>query len=77
MNQNSCLELSVRSTIWFTSANAGADTLPFTSGASSVRQTSSSSRKPSTPKANSRNGTSEERIWKEIALAYVSRSFST
>ncbi len=77
MNQNSCREPSVFSTMSSTSANAGAETLRFTSGASSSRQASSSWRKPSTPKANSRNGTSEERIWKEIALANVSRSFST
>jgi hypothetical protein len=57
-------------------AKAASETPALNLGASSWLHTSSRCRKPSSPKPNSRNGTSEERIWNEIALAYVSRSFS-
>ena len=60
----------------FANANAAGETLSFTRGARSSPQTPSRCRKPSSAKPNSRNGTIAERIWKEIALAYVSRSFS-
>src|SRR5215210_1241085 len=77
LSQNAFLEPIAFSTASSMTWNAGPETAPWMSGASSSRQTLSRSRKPSRPHANSRNGTIAERIWKEIALAYVSRSFST
>ena len=75
--QNACLEVSALRIASSRKAKAASETPALISGASSWLQTSSRCRKPSSPKPNSRNGTSEERIWKEIALAYVSRSFAT
>jgi hypothetical protein len=57
--------------------NAGRETVGSMSGANWSRHTCSSCRKPSMPNANSNNGTSDESIWNEIALANVSRSFAT
>jgi hypothetical protein len=74
--QNTCREVSALRTTSSAKANAASETLALICGASSRLQTSSRCRKPSSPKPNSRNGTSEDRVWNEIALAYVSRSFS-
>jgi hypothetical protein len=57
--------------------NAASETFGLMSGASSLRQTDSRLMNPSRPTPNSRNGTSADSTWKEIALAYVSRSCST
>ena len=69
VTQNSWCSLTALVTTSSISANAGCDTLAFTSGASSLRQTSSRCRKPSSPKPNISAGTSADRIWNEIALA--------
>lgn len=56
---------------------AAGETLGRISGSTSLRQTSSSSRNPRPPRANSPSGMSAKRTWNEIALAYVRMSFSS
>jgi hypothetical protein len=67
--QKACREVSALRIASSMNEKAAPDTLSFAFGASSSLQTSSRCRKPSRPNPNSRNGTIEERIWKEIALA--------
>ena len=77
VTQNACFSVSALRIVSSTNANADGDTAVFRSGARSSLQTPSRCRNPSSANPNSRNGTIEEMIWNEIALAYVSRSFST